>query len=142
MSRVQGYNVALRLNGKTCVGRTQDDLNITPTLKDSLTKDDHGNKQSSVVGHEVTFRVSGLMEFDGTATSKLDSDALIAQSLKKGSEANIPITYERGSGQAYQGTAVMTSYSESTNAEDEGTYTLDLKITGDFTPVTSTPGTE
>ena len=38
-TRLLGYNVAVKINGKTCVGRTQDDLTITPTVKESITKE-------------------------------------------------------------------------------------------------------
>ncbi len=143
MSRLQGYNVALKLNGKTCIGRTQEDLSVTPVVKESQTKDDAGNKQSSIVGHDVTFKVSGLMEFDNTSSAtKLDSDDLLEQAMKKGAAAEIPVVYERTGGDSYQGTAIMTGYNESTNAEDEGTYTVDLKITGTFAKVTAQAGQE
>ena len=39
---MEGYNIALKVNGKTLAGRTQDDLNIAAKTKDSLTKDDKG----------------------------------------------------------------------------------------------------
>ncbi len=135
MAKVQGYNIALKLGGKTCIGRTQEDLSVTPTIKESITKDDAGAKQFSVVGAEVTFKVSGLMEFDGTSTTKLDSDALLEQSLKTGTAAVIAAVYERTGGDNYQGNVIMTGYAENTNSEDEGTYTADFKVTGNFTKV-------
>ena len=136
MAKIPGYNIALQLGQKTCIGRTQEDLTVTPTVKESITKDDAGAKQFSVVGAEVTFKVSGLMEFDGTSTTKLDSDALLEQSLKTGSAAEISAVYSRGTGNdSYAGTVIMTGYSESTNAEDDGTYTADFKVTGAFTKV-------
>lgn len=137
MAKVPGYNIALKLGNKTCIGRTQEDLTVTPTVKESITKDDAGAKQFSVVGQEVTFRVSGLMEFDSsTGTTKLDSDALMEQSLKTGAAAEITAIYDRGSsGENYTGTVIMTGYSESTNSEDDGTYTADFKVTGTFTKV-------
>ena len=139
--RVLGYNIALKINGKTCIGRTQEDLSVSPTVKESITKDDAGAKKFSVTGHEVTFSVNGLMEYDGAAgTTKLDNNDLLAQSLKKGTEAEVPCVYDRGSGQSYQGTAIMTRYSESTNSEDEGTYTAEFRITGEFSPVTGNNG--
>ena len=125
--------MALKLGNKTCIGRTQEDLTVTPTVKESITKEDAGSKKFSVVGQEVTFKVSGLMEFDGIATSKLDSDALLEQSLKTGSAAEITAIYERSGGDSYTGTVIMTGYNESTNSEDEGTYSADFKVTGAFT---------
>ena len=137
--RVLGYNIALKLGTKTCLGRTQEDLTVTPTVKESITKDDNGSKQFSVVGQEVTFKVSGLVVFDSatTGTTTLDGDDLMEQSLKKGSAAEISAVYYRGTnGDSYQGTVIMTGYSESSNSEDEATYTADFKVTGDFTKVT------
>ena len=54
-----GYNIAFKINNKTLAGRTQDELSITPTIKESITKDDGGNKRQEVVGHEVTFAAQG-----------------------------------------------------------------------------------
>ena len=137
-----GYNIALKLgsSNKTLIGRTQEDLTVTPTVKESITKDDAGQKRSSVTGHEVTFKVSGLMVFDSatTGTTQLDSDEILEQSLKTGSEAEMDCQYYRSSsGEAYTGKVIMTGYSESSNAEDEATYTADLKVTGAFTKVTN-----
>ena len=134
-TRLLGYNVAVKINGKTCVGRTQDDLTITPNVKESITKDDNGQKQFSVTGQEVTIKVSGLMCVDNSDSGKLDNDDLIEQSLKTGSAAETPLTYQRTGGDSYSGTAIMTSYTESTNSEDEGTWTADFKITGAFSKV-------
>lgn len=137
MARILGYNIALKMGGKTLIGRTQEDLTVTPNIKESITKDDAGQKQYSVTGQEVTFKVSGLMEYDSTSgATKLDSNALLEQSLKTGSAAEITAVYDRGTGgDNYTGTVIMTGYSESTNSEDEGTYTADFKVTGAFTKV-------
>ena len=35
---VNGYNISLKIGGKTIVGRTQDDLTIAATVKESLDK--------------------------------------------------------------------------------------------------------
>jgi len=137
-SRILGYNIALKLNSKTCLGRTQEDLSVTPTVKESITKDDEGNKKYAITGQEVTFKVSGLVTFDSATgtTTTMDSDDLMDQSLKKGSEAEIPCQYYRGTtGKAYSGTVIMTNYTESSNAEDEATYTADFKVTGAFEAV-------
>lgn len=142
--RVLGYNIAFKLGTKTCLGRTQEDLTVTPTVKESITKDDAGNKKFAVVGQEVTFKVSGLVTFDdSTGTTTMDGDDLMDQSLKTGSAAEIPAQYYRGAnGAAYAGTVIMTGYSESSNSEDEGTYTADFKVTGAFTKVTAGGGTQ
>ena len=110
---VLGYNIKLTIGGKTLAGRTQDSLNISAITKESITKDDNGKKQIAVVGHDVTFSVSALMEIisAGEAT-KLDRDDVIALSLKTGAEAVVAIEYALEGGDTYQGNAVITGYTE------------------------------
>ena len=42
---IEGYNIALKLDSKTILGRTQDDLSISSTTKTNLTKDDDGDSK-------------------------------------------------------------------------------------------------
>lgn len=133
---VLGYNIKLTIGGKTLAGRTQDSLNISAITKESITKDDNGKKQIAVVGHDVTFSVSALMEIisSGEAT-KLDRDDVIALSLKTGNEAVVAIEYALEGGDTYQGNAVITGYTEdsSASADSDTTISLNLQVTGDFT---------
>ena len=133
---VLGYNIKLTIGGKTLAGRTQDSLNISAITKESITKDDNGKKQIAVVGHDVTFSVSALMEIisAGEAT-KLDRDDVIALSLKTGAEAVVAIEYALEGGDTYQGNAVITGYTEdsSASAGSDTTVSLILQVTGDFT---------
>lgn len=133
---VLGYNIKLTIEGKTLAGRTQDSLNISAITKESITKDDNGKKQIAVVGHDVTFSVSALMEIisAGEAT-KLDRDDVIALSLKTGAEAVVAIEYALEGGDTYQGNAVITGYTEdsSASADSDTTVSLNLQVTGDFT---------
>lgn len=133
---VLGYNIKLTIGGKTLAGRTQDSLNISAITKESITKDDNGKKQIAVVGHDVTFSVSALMEIisSGEAT-KLDRDDVIALSLKTGDEAVVAIEYALEGGDTYQGNAVITGYTEdsSASADSDTTVSLNLQVTGDFT---------
>lgn len=134
---MEGYNIALKVNGKTLAGRTQDDLNIAAKTKDSLTKDDKGNANETVTGHDVTFKAAGLMDntSDGGAT-KLTRDEVIALSLLTGDEAKVDVRYGVDRGKIFGGKAIITGYSESTNAQGEATFGLDLKISGEFKEVT------
>ena len=133
---VLGYNIKLTIGGKTLAGRTQASLNISAITKESITKDDNGKKQIAVVGHDVTFSVSALMEIisAGEAT-KLDRDDVIALSLKTGAEAVVAIEYALEGGDTYQGNAVITGYTEdsSASADSDTTVSLNLQVTGDFT---------
>lgn len=134
---VNGYNIALKIGGKTIVGRTQDDLTIAATVKESIDKDDAGTKRFSVTGHEVTFKVSALMSVDavGSGVQKVNRNFLIEQALKKSSAAVVVVTYACANGDSYTGNAIMTNYSESSNAEDEATLSADFKVTGAFSKV-------
>lgn len=133
---MEGYNVALMVDGKTLVGRTQDDMNIAARTKDSLTKDDKGNSNETVTGHDVTFRAAGLMDNtkpEGKQT--LTRDEIIELSLKKGDAAKIPVRYAAESGAVYGGTGIITGYSESTAANGDATYGLDIKVSGEFAKI-------
>lgn len=131
---MEGYNVALKVGTKTLVGRTQDDLTISALTKESITKDEKGNKISVITGHDVSFRCAGVMEVtdDGQAT-KIMRDEILEMALKTGADAEIEVTYGPEGGAIYGGKAVVTGYSESTSAEGDATYSLDLKISGAFT---------
>lgn len=136
---VEGYNIALKINGKTVLGRTQEDLSISAVVKESIIKDDLGVTQRSVVRHDVTFRVAALLSLNATgATTKLDRDDVIAMALATGSSAIIPVQYLCEGGGTYGGNAIITGYSESSSADADAdtTMSLDLQITGDFTIVT------
>lgn len=136
---MEGYNIAMQVDGKTLAGRTQDDLTIAAVTKDSLTKDDKGNSNQRVTGHTVTFRAAGLMDNTTGQATRLTRDEVLAMSLKTGEEAIIPIRYGAEGGKIYGGNAIITGYSESTNAQGEATYGLDLSISGDFKEIVTTP---
>lgn len=134
---VEGYNIALNINSKTVLGRTQEDLTIAAVVKESITKDDNGVTQRSVVRHDVTFRVSALLSLNGATSTKLDRDDVIALALATGSNAVIPVQYLCEGGDTYGGNAIITGYSESSSADADAdtTLSLDLQITGTFAKV-------
>ena len=136
---VEGYNISLQINQKTILGRTQEDLSISAVVKESITKDDAGVMQRSVVRHDVTFSVSALLSLNGSGTTtKLDRDDVIALALTTGSSAIVPVKYLCTGGATYGGNAIITGYSESSSADPDSdtTLSLDLQITGDFAIVT------
>lgn len=135
---VEGYNISLQINTKTILGRTQDDLQISAVTKDSITKDDAGVMQRKVVRHDVTFRVSALLSLNGSTSTQLDRDDVIALALATGSNAIIPVKYLCEGGDTYGGNAIITGYSESSSADPDSDTTigLDLAISGDFALVT------
>ncbi|MBQ2486421.1 MAG: hypothetical protein II518_05115 [Candidatus Methanomethylophilus sp.] len=129
---VAGYNIAFKIGGSTLAGRTQDDLTIAARTKESLTKDDQGAPQSSINGHDITFRATGLVDVTG-GSNILDRDDILEDVLKTGSSAVLAFTYTTTGGKVLSGNCVITNYSESSNAEDDATYTVDFKTTGAVT---------
>ena len=129
---VAGYNIAFKIGGSTLAGRTQDDLTIAARTKESLTKDDNGDAQTSVNGHDITFRATGLVDVTG-GTNILDRDDIIEDVLKTGSSAVIAFTYAATGSKVMSGNCIITNYSESSNASDDATYTVDFKVTGSVT---------
>ena len=129
---VAGYNIAFKIGGSTLAGRTQDDLTIAARTKESLTKDDQGATQSSINGHDITFRASGLVDVTG-GSNILDRDDIVEDVLKTGSSAVLAFTYTTTGGKVLSGNCVITNYSESSNASDDATYTVDFRTTGPVT---------
>lgn len=138
MKQEEGYNVAFRINEKTILGRTEDNLSISAKTKESLTKDDQGESQQIITGHEVTFSMNGLMSFnDAAETTQLDRDEILALAMLKGSTAVVPIKYAATDGDTYGGNAIITGYTEGSNSSDTATYSLNLKISGAFAKITA-----
>lgn len=134
---ILGYNVSLSIGGKTILARTQEDLTIAAQVKESITKDDEGVKKRKVTGHDVSFRVSALMELNATGTTKLDRDDVIALALATGDSAPVTVVYAVEGGDSYTGSAIITNYTESSSADPDTDTTvgLDLQISGAFTKV-------
>ena len=139
MAAELGYNIAFKIGTKTLAGRTQDDLTITPTIKESITKDDAGNKNQQVSGQEVTFSCQGLVNLSNPTgiTNRLTREEIVEMALETGADAELNFTYAASSGKQLSGKCVITGYSESSNSEDEATYTVDFKTSGTLTFATT-----
>ncbi len=129
---VAGYNIAFKIGGSTFAGRTQDDLTIAARTKESITKDDQGSAQTSINGHDISFRATGLVDVTG-GTNILDRDDIVEDVLKTGSSAVLAFTYTTTGGKVLSGNCVITNYTESSNSEDDATYTIDFRTTGTVT---------
>jgi predicted secreted protein len=130
-----GYNITFKVNGKTLVGRTKDTLSIDAKTKDSITKDDKGQTNHAVTGHDVKFSAAGLVDVTTGDATKLNNDEIMELALKVGDDALIPIQYIKANGATYGGTAIITGYSEDSDSEADATYSLNMQITGSFTKV-------
>lgn len=131
---VFGYNVLLKIGTKAIVGTTSNSLDINKRIKESITKDDLGQTRAVAIGNDITLSVENLATIVGTteATTMLGRDEIIALALANDALA---ITYSMAGGDAYTGSALITSYSEKSGAEDEATVSLNLRVVGAFTKV-------
>lgn len=135
---MEGFNIKFTASGKTLMGRTKDDLSVSAKTKSSITKDDAGVTNEKVVGHEVTFTVAGIIQDITTDTKKLNNDEILALALKTGDDAVVPVQYLHPQGKTFGGNAIITGYSESSDAsaENDPTYQLNFKSTGVFAEIT------
>ena len=128
-----GYNIAFKLkvgnNYLTLAGRTQDDLTIAARTKESLTKDDAGATQVAVSGHDITFRATGLVDL--TSETAITRDTLLGYALQTASSAVFDFQYATNGNDLLSGQCVITNMSESSNASDDATYTVDFRVVGD-----------
>lgn len=134
MATIQGYNIAFRLkvgnDYLTLAGRTQDDLTIAARTKESLTKDDAGSPSVGVSGHDITFRATGLVDL--TSETAITRDALLGYALQTGGSAVFEFKYAVDSALEYlTGDCVITNLTESSNASDDATLTVDFRVVGD-----------
>lgn len=132
---LEGYNIAFKIavgmprTFKTFAGRTQDDLTIAARTRERLTKDDAGVAQVAVVGQDVTFRATGLVEL--ASATAITRDELIGFALQAGANAAFEFRYAiSGAPEYLTGTCVITNLSESSNASDDATLTVDFRVVG------------
>ena len=131
-----GYNIAFKIGitsggtttYKTFAGRTQDDLTIAARTRERLTKDDAGATQVAVIGQDVTFRATGLVEL--TSSTAITRDQLIGFALQAGTNAVFSFQYATNGNDMLSGSCVITNLSESSNASDDATLTVDFRVVG------------
>lgn len=128
-----GYNIAFKLkvgqNYLTLAGRTQDDLTIAARTKESITKDDAGSPQVGVSGHDITFRATGLVDL--TSETAITRDTLIGYALQTAGSAVFDFQYATNGNDMLSGQCVITNLTESSNATDDATLTVDFRVVGD-----------
>jgi len=128
-----GYNIAFKLkvgnSFLTLAGRTQDDLTIAARTKESLTKDDAGATQVAISGHDITFRATGLVDL--TSEAAITRDTLLGYALQTGGSAVFDFQYATNGNDLLSGECVITNLSESSNASDDATLTVDFRVLGD-----------
>ena len=128
-----GYNIAFKLkvgnDYLTLAGRTQDDLTIAARTKERITKDDAGSPQVGVSGHDITFRATGLVDL--TSSTAITRDTLIGYALQTAGSAVFDFQYATNGNDMLSGQCVITNLTESSNATDDATLTVDFRVVGD-----------
>lgn len=132
-TRIDGYNVAFKVGTKDFVAATSHKFDLTMTEKESITKDDNGTKKTRIIGHTYTFSVDGVAEINSVGeTTKIDRDGAIALTLAK---QPVTFIYSASGAKSYTGQVVIINYSETSGAEDELSYSLNMKSVSNLTEV-------
>lgn len=129
---VLGYNIGIRVvtGGveKIVVGTTSNTFNINAETKDSITKDDAGFKKKKKTGYGYQFTIEALsMVKDTGETELLDRDDLIDLTIDKDAEIDFYYGVLKPGSKVRKGKAIVLSFGESTNSEDEGTVSLNCE---------------
>jgi len=130
-TRLLGYNLVFKLDGKLVAATTSNSFAVNFDKKESITKEDQGAKSSKITGYNFTFSANGFIEVNeaGDEATKLDKDALLDLALAMG---EVPFVYGTGVSGTVQreGTVVISQYQEDTDSENEGTYSINFDSVG------------
>ena len=136
---MEGYNISTTINGKTILGRTQDNLTITAKIKESLTKDDAGVTRKRVTGHDAKITANGLciLDTESAVATKLDRDDVLELVLKTGDDAVFPVVYGATDSDKYKGDAIISDFSEDSNssADADPSWSMTIQFTTELTKV-------
>lgn len=123
-TRVDGYNVAFKVNEKDFIGVTNHDFDLGIKTKSSITKADLGVEKEKVTGTKPKFSIKGIAEVKTTGeTALLDRDDIIALAI---AGTKFTYVYSATGAQSYTGTGMITGYSEASGPDDELSYSIDV----------------
>lgn len=121
---------------KKFVGTTSNSFGINAETKDSITKDDMGVKSTVFTGYSWEAGVDGLIGIKSTGdTEHIDRNDLIGL-VKAGTIIDVVYGPISAGSKVQTGKAIIASFSESTDSENEGTYSVSLKGTSALTDST------
>lgn len=132
--KIVGYNIVLKAGtgpaAKIFAGTTSNTFNITAKVKDSITKEDKGTTNSIVTGYDTELTVDGVMEIneEEQKATRADREDIIDM-VTKGEPVDFVYGDPASKSVVRKGKMIITSYSETTDAEGEATYTLSGKAT-------------
>jgi hypothetical protein len=123
-TRVDGYNVAFKVNEKDFIGVTNHDFDLGIKTKSSITKADQGVEKEKVTGNKPKFSVKGIAEVKSTGeTTVLDRDEIIALAM---AGTKFPYVYSASGAKSYSGTGMITGYTEGSGSDDELSYSIEV----------------
>jgi hypothetical protein len=141
MKRIKGYNIIMKLNSKKVVGVTSNSFSIKPNIKDSLIKDDFGKKQYENFGYEAEFGISGLMCINAQGdTANYNDITYLRQCAKEGTLISFVYGGFTAGDATESGNLIITDYKEDTDSENNGTYSVTCKLSGEMTSGTVAEG--
>ncbi|MFR9505884.1 MAG: phage tail tube protein [Rikenellaceae bacterium] len=134
---IQGEDIILLVDDKTTLHATTHSLKVDLELKEVRTKDTNGKEKSP---GDISWSVDGdglVIVDDSISNAHTPEDVLSIVLNKKLVNVVVksPLT---GLTNTYTGEAYITSFSLSTPAGDNATYSYSLTGSGDLTPVAAT----
>jgi len=145
MKTAFGYNILFRIDDagveKYLAGTTANTFNITPEVKESITKVDKGFKKAKVTGYGYEFSAEGLVMLaeDGDTGDELTKADIISLATA-GGELNFIYGGDQDGDAVLKGKVIVTGYSENSDSENEATYSVNFRGVEAFTPDTVVAG--
>lgn len=132
---VQGEDIIVTLDGKPALHATSHNLKIDLELKDVRTKDTNGKEKFPA---DISWSVDGdgLVVIDPNLADSHKPEDIIDIVLKKslvGVIVKSPVT-GKGLSKNYEGEGYISSFSLSTPAGDNATYSFSITGSGDLKP--------
>lgn len=130
---IQGEDIILVIDGKPTLHATSHSLKVDLELKDLRTKDTNGKEKCA---GDITWSVDGegLVVIDPELSSSRSAEEVLELVLSKKKVLAVLRSPLRGLTKTYEGDAFVTSFSLSTPAGDNATYSYSLTGSGDLAP--------
>lgn len=139
-TKVKGYNIVFQANIggslRKFAGVTSDTFDIDAKVNTSLTKDNKGSSDKEVTGFDYDFSAEGVYEVPDESAPDDDSAAVSTPDIVDAmlSKAVLDFVYggETPGSKVRKGKCIIVKYHETTTAEGESTWSLNLQVTGDI----------
>lgn len=133
---VQGEDIIIVLDGKPTLHATTHSLKVDLELKELRTKNTNGKEKCA---GDISWSADGdgLVVIDPAITDHLTAEEVLDLVLSKAEVEVILKAPVSGLSKQYKGNGFVTSFSLSTPAGDNSTYTYSITGSGDLTPVTA-----